>query len=142
MEEMRDVGRGIALVALWLVTSGCDNGISPSGPDLGGHWRGQVEVEGTPLDEITPLEMTLRDVGGRVTGDGGGADCRYFTYCGSFGSYSVAGNHDEKRIRLFGTSIYGPTWALEGQLESDGSLSGVVRGTDVPRSTWRMTRVR
>ena len=145
MVEMSRAFLPVRLLAAALLTAGCGSTIEPSGPDLGGHWRGLAEIVGgsfsSPLDRTTPLDMTLRDDGGRLTGTGGGVDCRYFTYCGSFGTYSVVGSHDGERIRLQGTSIYGPTWTLEGRLAADGTLSGLVAGTEVPSSSWRMTRV-
>jgi hypothetical protein len=127
-----------ALALALLAGAGCGRGIEPSGPDLSGRWRGQAEIG---MGLATPLEMTLRDDGGLLTGSGGGVDCRYFSYCASFGTYSVSGTHDADRIRLNGTSIYGPTWTLEGRLLADGTLSGLVAGTDVPSSPWHMTRV-
>lgn len=136
---MRREGRWTAALALALLAgAACGHGIEPSGPDLSGRWRGQAEIG---MGLATPLDMTLRDDGGHLTGNGGGVDCRYFLYCGSFGTYSVSGTHDEGRFRLQGTSIYGPTWTLEGRLLPDGTLSGLVAGSEVPSSTWRMTRV-
>jgi hypothetical protein len=128
---------GIALAVL-AATGGCNSGIGPSGLDLSGRWRGQAEIGmGLP----TLLDMTLQDQGGRLTGSGGGVDCRYFIYCSSFGTYSVTGTHDETRIRLSGVSIYGPTWTMEGRIDGE-ALSGPVAGTEFANSNWQMTRVR
>ena len=135
---MHLVRRATGLAALALLAGSCNSGLEPSGPDLSGRWRGQAEIG---MGLATPLEMTLKDQGGQITGTGGGADCRYFIYCGSFGSYSVTGTHDERRIRLNGVSIYGPTWTLEGRLDGD-TASGPVAGSDIPGGNWHMTRVR
>lgn len=129
--------RAAFVAALLGALPSCDHALGPSGPDLSGRWVGQAEL-GSGLPTI--LDMTLQDAGGRITGSGGGADCRYFNYCGSFGSYTVTGTHDEARIRLSGASIYGPTWTLEGRIEG-GALAGAAAGSDIPDGSWRMTRV-
>jgi hypothetical protein len=128
----------LVLVAALLVGGGCRNSLEPSGPDLSGRWRGEA-VLGTGLP--TFLRMTLEDDGGRITGSGGDVDCRYFVYCSSFGTYTVTGTHDERRIRLNGVSIYGPTWQLEGRIDGD-TLSGLAAGSDIPDGPWQMTPVR
>jgi hypothetical protein len=138
IEVMRPahVARGVSL-ALLAAAGGCNSGLGPSGPDLSGRWRGQAEIG---MGLATILDMTLQDQGGSITGSGGGADCRYFVYCSSFGTYTVTGTHDETRIRLNGVSIYGPTWTLEGRLDGE-TASGPVAGTDIPSGNWQMTRV-
>lgn len=135
---MRRVAFGALATAL-LVGAGCGgNPIEPSGPDLDGEWRGYAAIG---MGAAAPLVMNLDDQGGRITGTGGGADCKYFLYCSSLGSFSVTGSHDERRVRLFGTSIYGPTWTMEGTISGD-TMSGLVAGTDMPQGTWQLTRRR
>jgi len=133
---MRGTTRHLAL-AVVATLAACGHGIEPSGPNLGGHWRGAAVIgAGLP----TPLDMTLADDGGQVTGNGGHVDCRYFTYCGSFGTYTVAGTHDDEWMRLQGTSIYDRTWLLEAHLEKDGTLAGTVTGSEFLRAPFTMAR--
>jgi hypothetical protein len=136
---MRRVFLGALAAALLAATVRCGgNPIEPSGPDLGGRWRGTADI-GVGL--ATVLDMTLLDGDGTITGNGGGADCRYYAYCSSFGAYTVTGTHDAQRVRLSGTSIYGPTWTMEGRITGD-AMSGLVAGTAIPEGSWAMTRAR
>lgn len=126
----------LALAAVATLAA-CGHGLQPSGPDLSGHWRGFATIgDGLP----TPLDMTLADDRGHVTGSGGNVDCRYFTYCGSFGTYSVSGTHDDEWMRLQGASIYDRTWVLEAHLERDGTLAGTVTGSEFLRAPFTMSR--
>lgn len=136
---MRRVLLGALAAALLVVAAGCGGDpIEPSGPDVSGRWRGSAPIG---IGLATVLDMTLEDQAGSITGNGGGADCRYFAYCSSFGTYTVTGTHDEDRIRLHGTSIYGPTWTMEGRISGD-TMSGLVAGTAIPEGPWEMTRRR
>jgi hypothetical protein len=130
---------GLALVAaLALALPGCPAPSEPL-PDLTGHWRGEARIATTALP--TPLDMDLTDAAGTLTGAGGGVDCRYFTTCGSFFSYTVAGSHDARRLTLQGRTPQGRTWTARGTLGADGrSLSGTISSDDFSSSPWSMTR--
>lgn len=109
-------------------------------PDLSGRWRGFAQIPTTALD--TPLEMTLTDEHGTISGSGGGVDCRYFLTCGSFYSYTVTGSHGSTTVSLNGRTPEGRTWVLTGTISrTGGSMSGIVTGQDFPPSPWQMTKV-
>ena len=120
-------------------------GSSPTGPlpDVSGPWVGQADVWTPDIQGTLPtyLAMTLTDQDGRITGTGGGADCRFFPHCDSFGSFTVSGSHDDEGIRLVGTSAYGPTWTLVGRFQANGTLNGTGRGSTFQSATWQMARV-
>jgi hypothetical protein len=118
-------------------------GGSPTAPairhDLTGRWRGFAQIQTTGLP--TPLEMTLADRDGQITGTGGGVDCRYFLTCGSFYSYVVSGSHDSRNVTLTGETPDRRTWTLTGTVGSSGlAMSGTITGSDFPRSSWQMTK--
>jgi hypothetical protein len=125
----------------WAAVTAC--GSSPTSPDirhdLTGRWRGFAQIPTTAL--ATPLEMTLADDEGRLSGSGGGVDCRYFLTCGSFYSYVVAGSHDSSTVRLTGETPERRTWTLTGTIDRGGlKMSGTISGSDFPSSPWEMTK--
>lgn len=137
---MRRLVSGALSAAVLAATAGCSgNPIEPSGPNLTGEWRGTVAVG---MGAAGVVVLNLEDQGGRISGTGGGADCRYFAYCAGFWSFSVTGQHDERRVRIFGTSVSGPTWTMEGTLTDCCTMSGLVAGSDIPQGTWELTRRR
>jgi hypothetical protein len=132
---------GVALAAF--IATACGDSLTGPLPDVSGPWVGQAEVWTPAIQGTLPtyLAMRLIDQDGRITGTGGGADCRFFPHCNSFGSFTVSGSHDDDGIRLVGTSDFGPTWTLVGRIEADGSLRGTGRGSAFQSATWRMERV-
>jgi len=129
--------RRMALVVA-LALPACSSPTSP-GPDLSGHWQGEALIPTTGLP--TPLNMDLTDANGILTGSGGGVDCRYFTTCGAFYSYTVAGSHDGRRVSLQGRTPPGRGWMAIGTLGADGrSMSGTIFSDDFPTSPWNMAR--
>src|SRR6476660_2244911 len=109
---MRRRTQRLAVLALSaLAATSCGHDTTPL-LDLSGRWVGQADVWTPDIQSTLPtyLAMTLIDQGGLLTGTGGGADCRYFPHCDSFGSFTVNGSHDDDSIRLVGVSQYGPTW--------------------------------
>src|SRR6185295_18075611 len=141
MEDMtRRACLSIALAVAALALSGCGDSVTGPVADLSGPWVGQADVWTPDIQGALPtyLAMTLIDDHGRITGTGGGADCRFFPHCDSFGSFTVNGSHDDDGIRLVGISAYGPTWTLVGKLNADGSLGGTGRGSRFQSATWAM----
>jgi hypothetical protein len=128
----------LAAAVLAVSAGGCGNPIEPSGADLTGEWRGPVAVG---MGEAGVLVLNLEDEGGRITGTGVGA-CRDLPHCAGFRSFTVTGLHDERRVRIFGTSVSGPTWTMEGTLSNCCTMSGLVAGPDIPQGTWELTRRR
>lgn len=131
----------LMLILVALGIAACDS--SPAAPttlqDLTGRWRGVAHIPMTALP--TPLEMTLTDSDGQLTGHGGGVDCRYFWTCGSFYSYAVGGTHDTTTVRLKGETPEGRTWTLTGTVDAAGSnIFGTIAGPDFPASPCQMAR--
>ena len=127
----------LALVS-WI---GCDSPTTTRKINLTGSWSGVAKI-GWGLD--TPLKMELVDINNNIEGNGGGADCRYFIYCRSFGSYRVNGNHGTNRVTLIGTNEYGESWVLRGTIRIDGrSLSGTGSGvsSEFEDFSWQMEMV-
>ena len=125
-----------------IVSAAC--GESPTAPaiehDLSGRWRGFAQIPITALD--TPLEMTLVDERGQISGSGGGVDCRVFLTCGSFYSYVVTGSRDAGNVRLNGETPEGRRWMLTGTIDRSGTvMSGVLNSSEFPTSPWQMTKV-
>jgi hypothetical protein len=143
MEHMAHRARLSAAIALAALASACSHSVTGPLLDLSGPWVGQADVWTPDIQGNLPtyLAMTLIDSNGRITGTGGGADCRFFPHCDSFGSFTVNGSHDADSIRLVGISAYGPTWTLVGKLNADGSLGGTGRGSTFQSATWSMARV-
>ena len=134
---------GALLVAIAVIVSAAC-GESPTSPevqhDLSGRWRGFAQIPTTALE--TPLEMTLVDEGGRISGTGGGVDCRVFLTCGSFYAYVVTGTREDASVRLNGETPEGRRWLLTGTIDRSGAvMSGVVNASEFPASPFRMTKV-
>lgn len=146
------VGWTFAL-AFWtlLGTAGCDR--SPTAPtapavplpDLSGRWVGSINITTTGLP--TPMAVDLTDRSGTLTGTGGGADCRFFSTCGSFGAYTISGTHDAVRVTLNGQTQHDQpqepvrTWTLTGTLSSSASrMSGTGSGSEFNPSAWDLAR--
>jgi hypothetical protein len=134
---------GVLILAsvISLSLAACDG--SPNAPrirhDLTGSWRGFAQIPTTGL--ATPLEMTVTDREGQITGTGGGVDCRYFLTCGSFYSYVITGSHDSSSVRLTGETPERRTWTLTGTIDQSGArMSGTITGEDFPASPWQMVK--
>ena len=133
--------RTLLVSAFVLALAAC--GGAPTAPriqqDLTGSWRGFAQIPTTGL--ATPLEMTLTDRAGQITGGGGGVDCRYFLTCGSFHSYVVTGSHDSSSVRLTGETPEKRSWTLTGTIDQSGvRMSGTITGGDFPPSPWHMAK--
>lgn len=135
--------RTFRIVLLLLAAARC--GGSPTRPDVHhdvtGHWSGFVNIPTWPL--ATPLEMDLADVGGTITGAGGGVDCRYYGTCGYFYKYTITGSQDGTRVTLRGVTPEELSWVLSGTIAADGrSMSGIGEGLNggFPRSSWQMQK--
>lgn len=133
--------RRLLIAGTCVATIGC--GDSPTAPevlqDLTGRWRGFAQISSIALP--TPLEMTLTDAGGQLSGTGGGVDCRFFLTCGFFYSYVVSGSHDASRIQLTGETPDRRTWTLTGTLDARGqNVFCTIGGPELPVSPCQMAK--